>query len=127
MRFVLLIGLALAFGLAGSAAPAEPSNAEAADRDAKWASRLLDAQVRIDRARQRVADAKAAVSEARHRKHPRGAALAEIEEERDKAQAELADAEAALPELLDRARSEGVSSAVLLRFEPEEPAAAAAD
>jgi hypothetical protein len=126
MRFAFLLGLALAFGFA-SPALAQPADPAAAERDATWTSRLLDAQMRIDRAGQRVADAKAAVSEARHRKHPRGAALAEIERERERAEEELAAAEAALPELLDRARSEGVSPAVLLRFEPDDAAAASAD
>lgn len=119
MRAAPLVLLALAFALASPAA-AQPSDAQAAQRDDTWTSRLLDAQMRIDRARQRVADANAAVSEARHRRHPRGAALAEIEAERERAEAELAAAEAALPELLERARTEGVSPAVLLRFEPED-------
>jgi chromosome segregation ATPase len=116
--FVALLLLALASPLAA----AEPEDAAAAERDEKWTSRLLDAQVRIDEARQRVVEAKAAISEARHRKHPRGAALAEVEEEREKAEEDLAEAEAALPELLERARSEGVSQTVLLRFEPDEAA-----
>jgi hypothetical protein len=107
----------LLLALASPLAAAEPEDAAAAERDAKWASRLIDAQVRIDEARQHVVAATAAVSEARHRKHPRGAALAKIEEQREKAEQELADAEAAFPELLEQARSEGVSQTVLLRFE----------
>lgn len=116
--FVFLVLLALASPLAA----AEPDDAAAAERDARWASKLMDAQVRIDEARQHVVAAKAAVSEARHRRHPRGEALAKIEEERAKAEKELAEAEAELPELLDRARSEGVSQTVLLRFEPGDAA-----
>jgi chromosome segregation ATPase len=116
--FVFLLFVAFASPLAA----AEPEAAAAMERDAKWASRLLDAQVRIDEARQRVVTAKAAVSEARHRRYPRGAALTKIEEERDKAEKELADAEAALPELLERAQAEGVSPTVLLRFEADDAA-----
>jgi hypothetical protein len=121
MRGTLLLALALVFALA-SPAGGEPTDAQAAERDRTWTSRLLDAQMNIDRARQRVAAAKAAVSEARHRKHPRGAALGAIERERQKAEEELAAADAALPALLERARSEGVSQTVLMRFEPEEAA-----
>jgi septal ring factor EnvC (AmiA/AmiB activator) len=112
---LFVVALALALPVHAQTAP----DAAAIERDGTWTSRLLDAERRIDLARQRVADAKAAVSEARHRRHPRGAALAEIEREREKAEEELAEAEAALPELLERARSEGVSPTVLMRFEPE--------
>jgi chromosome segregation ATPase len=119
---VLALVLGFALALAGPLG-AEPGDAAAAAaRDAKWTSRLLDAQMRIDQASQRVVAAKAAVSEARHRKYPRGAALAKIESEREKAEEELAAAEQELPELLEQARSEGVSPAVLERFEPDETA-----
>jgi hypothetical protein len=117
--------LALALALAGAAAVhAEPpttavEDASVAMRDAKWTNRLLAATMRRDRARQRVLEAEAAVSEARHRQYPRGEALTAIENERDKAKEELAEAEEEIPDLLERARADGVSPAVLMRFEPE--------
>jgi hypothetical protein len=117
-----LLGAAAPGALAGEAAapggsavqedPA-PGSAPQAEPAETWEERLATAQRRIELARERVTAAKAAYSRARHDRNPRGPALATIEQERETAERELRDAEAALPELVEQARREGVPPAVL--------------
>lgn len=122
------LAAALAACLLGAAAPGPPggeaeapgagATAEApaqatAPEASTWEGRLAVAQRRIELARERVTAAKAAYSRARHDRNPRGAALATIEQEREGAERELRDAEAALPDLVEQARREGVPPGVL--------------
>jgi uncharacterized protein YlxW (UPF0749 family) len=127
---VILIAVLLGVG-ALAQSPSADGDARAAEaRDAKWSARLNQAQMRLDQARQRVVEREAAYSKARHREYPRGAALAEIERDLEQARKDLAAAEHELPDLIEQARLAGVSPAVLLRFEPDqpdEPAAGAGD
>lgn len=121
--FALILGLA-----AAAQSPSSEAEVRAAEaRDAKWSERLNDAQMRLDLARQRVVEREAALSRARHREYPRGEALAEIERDLEKARKDLTEAERELPDLIEQARLAGVSPAVLLRFESDEPAAGAGD
>jgi hypothetical protein len=97
---------------AGTPAPAAPAEA-GADANAVWQQRLEQARQRIGQARERESAARAAYSRARHDRNPRGEGLAAIEEERRTAEAELREAEAALPQLVEQARREGVAPGVL--------------
>ncbi len=98
-------------------APPPSAPSAAAAQDEAWAARLTDALAQRDNARNRVIAGEAALSTARHRHHPRGEALEKIEKNLDDARQDLAAAEERFPELIEQARSAGVSPAVLRPFE----------
>lgn len=106
---------ACAAALLATDAPAQPAaaggGAPASQED--WTARLEAAQMRLDRARQRVGELEAAYSRARRNDHPRGAARQALLDELAGAREELADAEASLPKLVEQARRAGALPEVL--------------
>ena len=104
---------------ASDAAKAEAaSHAQiAAQRDADWAAQLKAMQSKRDDARVRVAAAEAALTSARHRHYPRGEALGDLENDLAQAREDLSDASERFPEMIEEARTAGVSAKVLAPFE----------
>ena len=100
--------------------PAAPSAEYTGSAEAdvgEWRERLLEAQERLESARERAAAAQHAYRDQRQRKRLRGEKKAKLLAELKGAEQQLAEAEAELPVLLDEARRAGVPPGVLREFE----------
>jgi hypothetical protein len=119
----LILLLLLLFPLPSAAQesppPAAPSaeSAGSAKEVGEWRERLLEAQQRLESARERAAATQHAYRDWRQRKRPRGEKKEELLAKLEGAEQELAEAEAELPVLLDEARRAGVPPGVLREFE----------
>ena len=115
---LVLVGIAIALGTAVPIAAGLPETVVGQDHlDAEWTERL-DAAVRsIEEARIRNVKAQATAAEMKRDNHPRGDARAAILKDAEEAERALERAAAALPELLERARREGVSAGTLQGYE----------
>jgi Spy/CpxP family protein refolding chaperone len=119
----LVVALCFAAAFAATADPAKPDAAPGPSNEkaaAAWQERLAEAQARITKARDGVANSERALTRARHRKYPRGEALDDLVAAAEQARTELAAAEAELPELVEQARAAGVEPGVLRRFEADD-------
>jgi hypothetical protein len=120
--FILLLLLLLPLPSAAQetpppAAPPAESTGSGEEEVDEWRERLLEAQARLESARERAAAAQRAYRDGRQRKRPRGEKKAELLAELEGAEQELAEAEAELPVLIDKARRAGVPPGVLREFE----------
>lgn len=85
--------------------------------DAEWAERLDAARRELEEAEATYAAAQAVAAEAKRDNYPRGEARAATLKAVEDAEKALAEARASFPELLERARVEGVSPGILQRYE----------
>jgi chromosome segregation ATPase len=98
-----------------AASPASPAGIADEEIEA-WREKLVEARERVEEAGEQLTAAQEAYRDARKRRR-RGGERAELLDALKAAEQELADAEAALPELLEEARRDGVPPGVLSEFE----------